>query len=409
MRLLLPVATLALLAFAPSADASILKFDVQQKKVSYEAAAGEVNEVTATHEGSLVRLHDPGATITIQGTACTAVSANEATCPVADPRHVVKVDGGDLDDHLSFTGALSAQLEGADGDDTLTGSGGADKLDGGTGADALDGRGGIDEYSAGDGADTLRLQDGAADTVACGGGADAATFDPADVLADDCEFKPAPVAPLDPVAPGAGLAETGQGPASGDLAGADPAALAALPAPRPGRAVSAAPGRGTVRVRRPGSAAFRTLDPTRPVPVGTIVDARNGSVTIVAAKDLAGATQKATFAGGVFRVTQRRAKAMTTVLTLRGALDCGSNRSTAVAAAAKKRRSRSLWGDGHGRFTTRGRNSHATVRGTRWGVTDRCDGTLTEVKRGVVAVKDLRTKKTRLVRAGGRYLARNRT
>ena len=110
----------------------------------------------------------------------------------------------------------------------------------------------------------------------------------------------------------------------------------------------------------------------------------------------------------MFRVTQKRAAQMTTVLTLRGRLDCGSNPTTA-RAAAKRRRSRSLWGGGHGRFTTRGRNSTASVRGTIWGVTDRCDGTLTQVKRGAVSVKDVRTGKTRLIRAGGRYLARNRT
>lgn len=411
MRLPLLVVTLALLAFAPAADASTLKFETQQKKVSYEGAPGEVNQVTATQEGALVRLHDTGATITVQSATCTAVSPNEATCPISDPRHVVKIDGGDLDDHISFSGALTAQLDGADGNDTLVGGDGPDKLDGGLGADTLDGRGGADAYTAGDGDDELRAQDGAADTVGCGAGADLGTFDAADALADDCEFKPAP-AVLDPAAPGAGLADgTDQGdatPGSG-LDAADPAALAALPAPRPGRSVSAAAGNGTVLVRTPSGRSFKSLDPARPVPVGSVIDARRGSVTVVAAKDLVGTRQQATFNGGMFRVTQRRAKAMTTVLTLRGRLDCGSNRATASAAAGKKRRTRSLWGDGHGRFTTRGRNSQATVRGTWWGVTDRCDGTLTQVKRGVVAVKDLRTKTTRLVRAGGRYLARNRT
>jgi ferric-dicitrate binding protein FerR (iron transport regulator) len=48
------------------------------------------------------------------------------------------------------------------------------------------------------------------------------------------------------------------------------------------------------------------------------------------------------------------------------------------------------------------------VRGTIWTVTDRCDGTLTTVKRGKVAVKDFRRKKTVLVRAGKSYLAKAR-
>ena len=404
------LALAALLAFAPAADASILKFDFNQKKVSYEGAAGEVNHVTATQEGSVVRVLDTGATITVEAGACNAVSANEATCPVSDARHVVKVNGGDLDDHVTFSGSISAQLDGGDGNDTLTAGDGADKLAGGAGDDTLDGRGGADEYDAGDGVDALRLQDGVADTVLCGAGADTATFDATDVLADDCEFKPAA---LDPVAPGAGLVATtdaGTIPGNG-LAAADPAALAALPAPRPGRSVSAAVATGTILVRRAGARRFTRHDPAKPVPVGSVVDATRGSVTVVAARNLRGARQSATFSGGRFAVTQKRAAQMTTVLSLRGSLDCGSNptSTTARAAAAKRRRTRSLWGSGHGRFTTRGRNSTASVRGTIWGVTDRCDGTLTQVKRGAVSVKDLRSGKTRLIRAGGRYLARNRT
>jgi hypothetical protein len=46
------------------------------------------------------------------------------------------------------------------------------------------------------------------------------------------------------------------------------------------------------------------------------------------------------------------------------------------------------------------------VRGTIWLTADRCDGTLTKVTRGRVAVRDFRRKKTILVRTGKRYLAR---
>jgi hypothetical protein len=41
-------------------------------------------------------------------------------------------------------------------------------------------------------------------------------------------------------------------------------------------------------------------------------------------------------------------------------------------------------------------------------MTDRCDGTLTAVKRGRVAVRDFRRKRTVVVRAGKSYLARVR-
>jgi hypothetical protein len=67
---------------------------------------------------------------------------------------------------------------------------------------------------------------------------------------------------------------------------------------------------------------------------------------------------------------------------------------------------RELWGDGKGRFQTRGLYAAATVRGTTWRTQDRCDGTLVVVTKGVVAVRDLRLRRTVLVRAGQRYLAR---
>ena len=43
--------------------------------------------------------------------------------------------------------------------------------------------------------------------------------------------------------------------------------------------------------------------------------------------------------------------------------------------------------------------------GTNWGVRDRCDGTLTVVRTGVVVVTDFRLHKNVIVRAGQTYLA----
>ena len=45
------------------------------------------------------------------------------------------------------------------------------------------------------------------------------------------------------------------------------------------------------------------------------------------------------------------------------------------------------------------------MRGTTWTVEDRCDGTLTSVKRGTVVVRDFRLKKNVIVKAGKSYLA----
>jgi hypothetical protein len=46
------------------------------------------------------------------------------------------------------------------------------------------------------------------------------------------------------------------------------------------------------------------------------------------------------------------------------------------------------------------------VRGTIWLTQDRCDGTLTTVKRGTVSVRDLKRRRTVSVKAGHSYLAR---
>jgi hypothetical protein len=62
--------------------------------------------------------------------------------------------------------------------------------------------------------------------------------------------------------------------------------------------------------------------------------------------------------------------------------------------------------DNHGKFRTKGRFSSATVRGTVWDTIDRCDGTLTVVKRGTVDVYDNHKRKTIRVHAGHSYLAK---
>ena len=76
------------------------------------------------------------------------------------------------------------------------------------------------------------------------------------------------------------------------------------------------------------------------------------------------------------------------------------------AAQLSRRTIRRLRANAKGRFRTRGRHSAATVRGTVWITADRCDGTLTQVKRGKVAVRDLRRKRTITLTAGKSYLAK---
>ena len=82
--------------------------------------------------------------------------------------------------------------------------------------------------------------------------------------------------------------------------------------------------------------------------------------------------------------------------------------SSRARAAQKKPKSRRLWGDGKGKFRTKGRYAAATVRGTRWLTQDSCAGTLVRVTQGSVSVRDNVLRKTVIVRKGKRYLARPR-
>ena len=120
--------------------------------------------------------------------------------------------------------------------------------------------------------------------------------------------------------------------------------------------------------------------------------------------------------GQAERARSNRAAALTTDLTLsrRGRRARSARRRGAPSAAAVSKKKGphavlgKLWGNGKGKFRTNGKYSSATVRGTIWLTTDRCDGTLTTVKRGTVSVRDLRRHKTVTVKAGHSYLARAR-
>ena len=48
------------------------------------------------------------------------------------------------------------------------------------------------------------------------------------------------------------------------------------------------------------------------------------------------------------------------------------------------------------------------MRGTKWLTEDRCDRTRISVRRGRVSVRDFIKKKTKLIKAGGSYTARDR-
>jgi hypothetical protein len=174
------------------------------------------------------------------------------------------------------------------------------------------------------------------------------------------------------------------------------------PTPVPGQTVVAQAVKGTVKIKLPGTNTFVDLDATQGIPVGATVDTRHGTVQLTALQKPGGAIETANFFDGLFKLTQTKT---TTDLTLNEPLaPCGRR----AHAAAKKPKTRKLWGSGHGSFRTKGQYSAATVRGTKWLVQDSCAGTLARVAQGVVSVRDNVRHKTIVLRAGKKYLARPR-
>ena len=218
------------------------------------------------------------------------------------------------------------------------------------------------------------------------------------------------------VVPGATSAPPG-GQGKGPAAAPAPAGPDAPLPPPPanlGTSVGLAPQAGKVTVKRPGSAKFVPLTERSVVPTGSVIDASDGSVTLTSQLP-SSRSQSGRFGGGEFKVGQSRGGYVD--LYLRGPVCSKSTRKRgarksgklATTAGRRKPQGRRLFGtDRGGRFRTHGRNSHATVRGTRWMIADTCAGTLTRVTEGAVEVKDFAKKKRVLVKAGGRYLARPR-
>jgi hypothetical protein len=200
-----------------------------------------------------------------------------------------------------------------------------------------------------------------------------------------------------------------------------------VPTPELGSVVVASVVSGTVTIALPPGSAraagagasqkgltFIPLQEARAIPVGSFLNTRRGTAQIISATNTAGGTQSGKFSRGLFQVLQSRARRARglTELRLKGSSfrSCRTGRSgrsgSAGAAQVSRRTIRRLRSNAKGRFRTRGRHSAATVRGTVWITADRCDGTLTKVRRGRVAVRDFRRKRTILVRAGKSYLAR---
>jgi hypothetical protein len=178
-----------------------------------------------------------------------------------------------------------------------------------------------------------------------------------------------------------------------------------LPPPVAGKSVNVKVRDGRVFYKAPKAKKYVELKEPVQVPLGTLFDTLKGNVSLTSAADGKGAIQNAWFYSGIFKVTQTKGSAPVTELALAGPkLSCPKAKT--ASTSAKKPKTRKLWGDGKGKFRTSGQFSSATVRGTKWVVIDRCDGTLTRVVRGTVLVRDLKKRKNVIVKAGKQYLAR---
>ena len=173
--------------------------------------------------------------------------------------------------------------------------------------------------------------------------------------------------------------------------------------PTTGKFVDASLVSGTVLIQVPGSTKFVQLRKGDVIPVGSIVDATKGRVRITIALPN-GTLQSTDFFQGVFKVGQ--AKSGLATMTLRGGSFSKCGRAAAVHAAKSKKVIRQLWGEGSGKFQTKGRFAAASIRGTTWDTIDRCDGTLIKVTQGSVLVNDLKKHKKIVVKKGHSYLAK---
>ena len=198
-------------------------------------------------------------------------------------------------------------------------------------------------------------------------------------------------------------------------------ALAPAPgAPTLGKTFNIAPVSGLVFVLINGHLV--PLTQVEQIPSGTVIDARQGTFELVIdagggpARDAAakGRIQRGDFGGAVVRIhqaTRGANRGLTTVMMVESAFKgapgqaiCKAPAADAHAAKVSSKTIQLLHASAHGKFSTSGRYSAATVRGTKWTMAARCDGTLTHDLTDSVVVTDFIRHKTIMLHAGQSYL-----
>ncbi len=214
-----------------------------------------------------------------------------------------------------------------------------------------------------------------------------------------------------------------------------PAVAVATSAPPPalGQSFNLSPVSGVVLVEADGRLV--PLTELSQIPKNTVIDALHGTLSLTAAAgrgapapahDASGGrrkhkpkvkTQKGTFGGAVFEISQATkgaGRGLVTLTLVEGAAFKGApsyatcKKHTAAdvnATIASSKTLQRLHASAHGNFRTKGRYAAAIVRSTKWTIADRCDGTLTHDITGSVSVTDLVRHKTIILHAGQTYLA----
>jgi CSLREA domain-containing protein len=187
--------------------------------------------------------------------------------------------------------------------------------------------------------------------------------------------------------------------------------------PTNGETIVVKPEEGKVKIKLPGTNKYVPLEELKEIPVGAVIDATKGKVTLTSI-DPDGTEQTASFFGGVFKVKQKEGSGLVVLELLdtgvcparrpapRAAASLFPGASTLLTARPGKATTGKLWGSGHGNFKTEGNQGAATVRGTIWLVEDRCNGTtFFKTRRGVVSIRDFVLHKTLSLPAGKSYVA----
>jgi Ca2+-binding RTX toxin-like protein len=146
------------LATAAAASAATVSYD--GSTMTFNAAAGEVNNANVDQSGAAVTINDSNSPVTADAAAvtagCTQDDANTVTCPTVT---TITANLGDMNDSLDSAPDVTAPetVDGGTGDDSCLGGGaGNDVIHGGTGEDCIYGGPGSDQVFGDAGDDFLQ-------------------------------------------------------------------------------------------------------------------------------------------------------------------------------------------------------------------------------------------------------------